>query len=215
MRHRKSGSKLGRTASHRKATLANLSMALFEHTSIKTTISKAKEARRTAERLITFAKRGDLHARRHVARTINDKIILRKLFDEIAPKYAERNGGYTRIISLGQRQGDGAELAILELVGYEGVQLEKIEKQRARREAKEKRREEEKAEEVEAAGGPVVPEEEIEEPEKPVKKKEGKKKESKKKEAKERVKNKADEKTEDTKTASKKKEIKKKVTKKK
>lgn len=147
MRHRKSGRKLGRTASHRKATLANLATALFENISIKTTLAKAKEARGTVERLITFAKRGDLHARRQVARTIRDRSILNKLFEEIAPKYADRNGGYTRIINLGQRHGDGAELAIFELVGYEGVQREKIEKQRARREAKEKKKEAELAEE--------------------------------------------------------------------
>ena len=214
MRHRKSGRKLGRTASHRKATLANLSMALFEHTSIKTTLSKAKEARRTVERLITFAKRGDLHARRQVARTINDKLVLKKLFEEIAPKYADRNGGYTRIISLGQRQGDGAELAILELVGYEGVQLEKIEKQRAKREAKEKRREQEREEEIEAAGGPEVIEEEPEEAPKEAKKKENKKKESKKKETKEKTKKKAEDK-EDKKASSDKQESKKKETKKK
>ncbi len=179
MRHRKSGKKLGRTKSHRKAMLANVTMALFEHTSIKTTASKAKEARRTAERLITFAKRGDLHARRRVARTVNDKLLVKKLFDEIAPKYAERNGGYTRIINLGQRQGDGAEMVILELVGYEGVQREKIEKQRAKREAKEKRKEE--VAEEEAAATPEVYDEETEKEEKPAKKKEPKKKEAKKK----------------------------------
>jgi len=179
MRHRKSGRKLGRTASHRKATLANLATALFEHTIIKTTTSKAKEARRTVERLITFAKRGDLHSRRHVARTIKDKAIVKKLFDEIAPKYTERNGGYTRIIGLGQRQGDGADLSILELVGYEGVQMEKIEKQRAKREAKEKMKEQAEAEEKEAEG--------IEEPveeEKKAKKESKKKEEKKKKESK-------------------------------
>ena len=197
MRHRKSGRKLGRTASHRKATLANLATALFEHTSIKTTTAKAKEARATVERLITFAKRGDLHSRRQVMRTIKDKAIVKKLFDEIAPKYAERNGGYTRIIGLGQRQGDGANLSILELVGYEGIQMEKIEKQRAKREAKEKMKEEAETEEKQAAGI----EEPVEEEKKP-------KKESKKKEVKKKKENKKEKEDKEAEKANPKKESK-------
>jgi large subunit ribosomal protein L17 len=117
MRHNNSGRKLNRTAAHRKMLLRNLVTALFEHERIQTTAIKAKEARSLAERLITIAKRGDLHARRRAARKVNDPQVLRKLFDEIGPRYTERPGGYTRILRLsGPRHGDGAELAILELV---------------------------------------------------------------------------------------------------
>jgi len=137
MRHLKSGRKLGRTTSHRKATLANLASALFEHKSIVTTTPKAKEARSTVERLITFAKKGDLASRRQVLRTIRDKNLVKDLFEKIAPKYSNRNGGYTRIIKIGNRKGDNAPLAIFELVGYENIKAEKIEKQRLKREAKE------------------------------------------------------------------------------
>ncbi len=117
MRHQQSGRKLGRTAAHRKMLYRNLVTALFAHERIQTTVVKAKEARSVAERLITFAKRGDLHARRMAARKINDPAVLQKLFEEIGPRYAERPGGYTRIMRVdGARKGDGAELAILELV---------------------------------------------------------------------------------------------------
>lgn len=136
MRHLKSGRKLGRTASHRKATLANLAAALIEHKSIITTTPKAKEARGVVERLITFAKRGDLAARRQVLRTIPDKKLVKELFEDIAPKYEGRPGGYTRVIKIGSRQGDNAPMAVFELVGYEGTQAEKLEKARQRREAK-------------------------------------------------------------------------------
>ncbi|MFQ6112585.1 MAG: 50S ribosomal protein L17 [bacterium] len=136
MRHRKAGRKLKRTASHRRALLSNIAASLIEHKQIKTTTAKAKEACRTIERLITFAKRGTLADRRQVLRTIKDKKIVKTLFDDIAPSYADRNGGYTRVIRLGRRRGDGAELALLELVGYEGV---RIEKQKAREEEKAKK----------------------------------------------------------------------------
>jgi len=128
MRHRRDGRKLGVTASHRKAMLANMVTSLFDKERIETTIPKAKEARRLAERLITFARRGNaaaasgsaekkLAARRHVARTVRDSDVLRKLFDEIAPRYVERPGGYTRIYRLGSvRVGDSASKAILELL---------------------------------------------------------------------------------------------------
>ena len=116
MRHKWKGRKLGRTSTHRKAMLANMAASLFEHEKIKTTEPKSKELRRTAEKLITLAKRGDLHARRLAAKTIRDKEILSKLFDEIGPKYADRNGGYTRIMKLGSRFGDGAPMTIIELV---------------------------------------------------------------------------------------------------
>jgi large subunit ribosomal protein L17 len=137
MRHLKSGRKLGRTASHRKATLDNLAAALIEHKSIITTTPKAKEARGVVERLITFAKRGDLAARRQVLRTIPDKKLVKELFEEIAPRYKGRPGGYTRVVKIGNRKGDDAPMSVFELVGYEGKKAEKIEKARQKRETKE------------------------------------------------------------------------------
>ena len=116
MRHRKDHRKLSRTASHRRAVLRNLVTALFEYERIETTVAKAKESRRLAERLITFAKRGDLAARRHVARFVMRPAVTAKLFATIAPWYKERAGGYTRIIRLGRRLGDAGETAYLELV---------------------------------------------------------------------------------------------------
>lgn len=117
MRHRKKGRQLSRTASHREAMLRNMAISLFRHGRISTTTAKAKELRPFAERLITLAKRGDLHARRQAARKIADQEVLFHLFDAIGPRFAERPGGYTRILKLGHRQGDGAELSIIELVG--------------------------------------------------------------------------------------------------
>ncbi len=116
MRHRKKGRQLSRTASHRKATLRNMATSLFRHGRITTTTAKAKELRPFAERLITLAKRGDLHARRLVARKIGDREVLGKLFDELGPRFETRPGGYTRILKLGNRQGDAAEMALIELV---------------------------------------------------------------------------------------------------
>ena len=116
MRHRKDHRKLSRNASHRRALLRNLVTALFQYERIETTVAKAKEARRFAERMITFGKRGDPAARRHVARFVNRPAVLVKLFDTIAPWYTERAGGYTRIIRIGRRLGDAGETAYLELV---------------------------------------------------------------------------------------------------
>ena len=116
MRHRKDHRKLSRTASHRRAVLRNLVTALFQYERIETTVAKAKEARRLAERLITFGKRGDVAARRHVDTFVMRPDVTRKLFATIAPWYAERNGGYTRIIRIGRRLGDAGETAYLELV---------------------------------------------------------------------------------------------------
>jgi len=127
MRHRKSGRKLKRTASHRRATLAALSTALLQHKRITTTVAKAKETRMVVEKLITRAKnavaRNDkpaigVHARREVGRLIKDRTAIGELFSTIAEKVASRPGGYTRIVKLGQRQGDGAELAVIELVDF-------------------------------------------------------------------------------------------------
>jgi large subunit ribosomal protein L17 len=156
MRHLKDVKKLGRTASHRHATLANLASALIEHKHIRTTTAKAKEARRVVDRLITHAKKNTVAARRLVFSQLRQRRVVKTLFDEIAPKYASRNGGYTRVVKLGRRQGDGAELSVLELVGYESVQVEKQQKayeKRAERKKREKQsaseREKEKAKQEE------------------------------------------------------------------
>lgn len=119
MRHRKDGRKLDRTASHRKAMLANMAANLFLHKQIRTTHPKALETRRFAETLITKAKKGDLHSRRMVLKVIPHKDVVKILFDEIAPQYADRNGGYTRIIKLGQRKNDAAHVSILALVDFD------------------------------------------------------------------------------------------------
>ncbi len=116
MRHRKKGRQLSRTRSHRKATMRNLATSLFRHGRIETTTAKAKELRPYAERLITLARRGDVHARRLAAMKIQDRDVLGKLFDEIAPRYMERPGGYTRVLKLGNRKGDAAEMSLIELV---------------------------------------------------------------------------------------------------
>ena len=116
MRHRKSVAKLGRTQAHRRAMLRNMVTSLLRHERIRTTAPKAKVARRYAERMITLGKRGDLHARRQAATFIIDETVLKKLFDELAAKFEERKGGYTRLMRTGPRKGDGADMAILELV---------------------------------------------------------------------------------------------------
>ncbi|WP_418277849.1 50S ribosomal protein L17 [Isoptericola jiangsuensis] len=110
------GPRLGGSPAHERLILANLSTALFEHGRITTTETKAKRLRPLAERLITFAKRGDLHARRRVLRVVRDKSVVHTLFTEIAPAMAERNGGYTRITKVGNRKGDNAPMAVIELV---------------------------------------------------------------------------------------------------
>ncbi len=119
MRHRVHGRKLGRTSSHRKALFRNQLTALFTHERIITTVPKAKELRPIAERMVTMARTGSLAARRRVAAMISDRGVAKRLFDEIAPRFADRPGGYTRIMRLGRRHGDNAELAIIEFVDYE------------------------------------------------------------------------------------------------
>lgn len=116
MRHRKSGRKLGRTASHRQAMFANMAAALVKHEQIVTTLPKAKDLRRVADRLITLAKRGDLHARRIAASRLRDEAMVRKLFEVLGPRYQERSGGYTRVLKAGFRYGDAAPMAVIELV---------------------------------------------------------------------------------------------------
>ena len=116
MRHGHGVAKLGKTPSHRRAMLRNMVTSLFRHERIATTAPKAKEAKRWAERMITLGKDGSLHARRQAAAFVNDETVLKKLFDEIAPAFKERQGGYTRVVRTGVRKGDVAEMAILELV---------------------------------------------------------------------------------------------------
>jgi large subunit ribosomal protein L17 len=116
MRHGKSGRKLNRTSSHRKAMFANMAASLIEHEQIITTLPKAKELRPIVEKLVTLGKRGDLHARRQVASSIRDEAQTRKLFASIAPRYSERHGGYLRIMKAGFRTGDNAPMAVIEFV---------------------------------------------------------------------------------------------------
>ena len=116
MRHAKSGRKFNRTASHRKAMFANMAVALIKHEQIKTTLPKAKDLRGVVDRLITLGKRGDLHARRQALSVLRDSTIAAKLFEELAERYKDRPGGYTRVIKAGFRYGDTAPMAVIELV---------------------------------------------------------------------------------------------------
>ena len=116
MRHRRAGRKLNRTPSHRRAMFANMAAALIKHEQIATTLPKAKELRRVADRLITLAKRGDLHARRLAASRVRDEAMVKKLFDVLGPRYQDRPGGYTRVMKAGFRYGDSAPMAVIELV---------------------------------------------------------------------------------------------------
>ena len=116
MRHRRSGRKLNRTAEHRKALFANMAAALVKHEQIVTTLPKAKDLRGVVERLITLAKRGDLHARRLAIARLRDEAMVSKLFDTLGPRYKDRSGGYTRVLKAGFRYGDSAPVAVIELV---------------------------------------------------------------------------------------------------
>ena len=118
MRHQRAGRKLGRDSAHRKALYANLAGALIEHGRIKTNEAEAKEVRPIAEKMITLGKRGDLAAHRQAVAFLRSKSIAHKLFADVAPRFAERDGGYTRVVKLGPRQGDAAPMAYLELVDY-------------------------------------------------------------------------------------------------
>jgi large subunit ribosomal protein L17 len=159
MRHRRTVKTLGRTSAHRKATLANLSSALLVNKHIQTTEAKAKAARRFTERLITLAKQATVHARRIASRRLRQKDAVKVLFEEVAPRYKDRNGGYTRVVKLGQRSGDGAPMAVVELVGFETAVKKQKDKQakaeaKAKKEAKkgtEKTAGEESAKEAKAA----------------------------------------------------------------
>jgi large subunit ribosomal protein L17 len=123
MRHRNAGRKLNRTASHRKALLSSLAAALIKHEQIVTTLPKAKELKRVADRLITLAKRGNLHARRLAYSRVRDEAMVGKLFGTLGPRYADRPGGYTRVLKAGFRHGDSAPMAIIELVDRDPAAL--------------------------------------------------------------------------------------------
>lgn len=194
MRHLKSGRKLNRTASHRKAMFANLAASLLDKERVRTTVEKAKEVRGVVERLITYGKKGTLHAIRLAEKTLKNKDILKKLFNDIAVGYKGRQGGYTRVVKLGTRKGDNADMAIIELVGRgDDVPRKRKKKKKTTVAKKPKAAEkpataeiEEKKEEIgkEAVQEPEV--EEVKDGKKPVKKKEAKKKtETKTKKAKE------------------------------
>lgn len=116
MRHRKRHGKLGRTSSHRKAMLRNMVTSLLDHEKIETTDAKAKEVRRLAEKMITLGKRGTLHARRQCLSIVRDRAVAAKIFEELADRYRQREGGYTRILKVGNRAGDAAPLSLVELV---------------------------------------------------------------------------------------------------
>jgi large subunit ribosomal protein L17 len=118
MRHHRAGRKLGRDASHRKALYANLTAALIEHGRIRTTVAKAKEVRPVAEEMITLGRRGDVPARRQALKFLRSQDVVHKLFSDVGPRFSDRPGGYSRIVKLGPRQGDAAEMAYLELVDY-------------------------------------------------------------------------------------------------
>lgn len=118
MRHRRAGRKLGRDSAHRKALYSNLASALIEHGRIKTTEAKAKEVRPIVEQMITLGKRGDVAAHRQAVAFLRSKSVAHMLFSEVAPRFADRPGGYTRVVKLGPRQGDAAQMAYLELVDY-------------------------------------------------------------------------------------------------
>src|SRR6184192_3077848 len=134
MRHQNNTIKMGRTADHRRALLANQVCALIEHQRIKTTLAKAKAVRPLAERMVTLGKNGSIHARRTALATLRQKNVVKKLFDDIAPRSAERNGGYTRIVKLGKRKSDSASMAFIEWVDMAEVVEEKpAEKKKAKR----------------------------------------------------------------------------------
>jgi len=137
MRHRVRGKKLRRNSAHRRALLRNLVTSLLDKERVKTTVAKAKAVRPLAERMITLAKRDTLHSRRRALRFVFKKDVIRKLFEELGPRFSERPGGYTRIVKIGPRAGDGAEMAMIELIGSEFKKKEKKrEKEKAKAKAK-------------------------------------------------------------------------------
>lgn len=156
MRHRIKGRKLNRTSSHRAALMNALATSVLRHKRIKTTEAKAKEAKRHIEAIITKARKNDLHSKRQVMTHIKDKEVVKELFSEIIPKIGDRPGGYTRVIKLGNRIGDAAGMAIIELVDYNDVINAKAEEQKEKREARKAKKEEEKKHET-----PEIPTKEL------------------------------------------------------
>ena len=148
MRHQRSGKKLGRDSAHRKALYSNLTGALIEHGRIKTTVTKAKAVRPIAEQMITLGRRGDLHARRQAMAYLRSQQVVHTLFAEVAPRFKDRPGGYSRIVRLGPRPGDAAEMAYLELVDFspEEQAEEKAERRRLRLRRRQEQQEREEAE---------------------------------------------------------------------
>ena len=133
MRHQKKSIKLGRTAEHRKALLANQVCSLIQHQRIKTTLAKAKAVRPLAERMVTLGKKASIHARRTALATLRQKTAVKKLFEDVAPRSAERNGGYTRIVKLGRRKSDSAQMAFIEWVDMAEVVEEKPQEKKAKK----------------------------------------------------------------------------------
>ena len=151
MRHLKSGRQLSRNSSHRWALMRNLITALLREEKIQTTDPKAKELRRWVERVITLGKRGDLHARRQAAAIVQDKAVVKKLFDAIGPRFKDRPGGYSRIIKLGIRHGDAAQMALIELVGNENAAAAGGEKKGRRARRRERQQQQPQQQQVAAA----------------------------------------------------------------
>jgi large subunit ribosomal protein L17 len=145
MRHLKSGRKLNRDSAHRRALLRNMVTSLLQHEHLQTTDAKAKELRRWADRMITLGKRGTLHARRQALSFVRSRMVVAKLFDDIAPRFGSRPGGYTRITKLGTRQGDAAPLSLIELVERSDRARSEAEKKRERRRKAQQRKEEQAA----------------------------------------------------------------------
>ncbi len=174
MRHKKRGNHLGRTSSHKKALMRNMAAQIFEHKQIKTTEAKAKELRGYVDRLITYAKKGSVHHRRLAFKFLQNKEIVTSLFEEIAPVYETRNGGYTRIIKLGRRKGDGASVTVIQLVDFEAGS-ETVKKEKKTKDAKKEKTAKDKApvKEEKAADSETKAEEPVaSEPEKTEEKKE-------------------------------------------
>ena len=161
MRHQKKTIKLGRTAEHRKALLANQVCSLIEHQRIKTTLAKAKAVRPLAEQMVTLGKNGSIHARRTALATLRQKNAVKKLFDDIAPRSAERSGGYTRIVKLGQRRSDSASMAFIEWVDMaEAVEATRVEEKKAKRKKAEPEPKQAETEGMEAKAEQLAGEEE-------------------------------------------------------
>ena len=141
MRHGKSVAKLSRIKSHREAMLSNMSASILENIQIRTTLSKAREVKRWADRLVTLGKRGDINSRRTAFKMVKSRKLVKKLFDEIAPKFKDKQGGYTNVLKLGRRQGDGAKIAVVQLL----MEKPKVEKKKGEKHEKGKDKEKEKS----------------------------------------------------------------------